>query len=134
MNSKQVPSNGKTSLAQESTEYKASPVIKSNVSNYIGEVKIGEAWKENEKDSAKLGIRFIQTLGLPTFNSGNGVIEEILPRNDVSYWNCLYALPATFLGVMFSFVFTLIPYQNTIEHPSYWDTHVNASPVCVVCL
>lgn len=67
-----------------------------------------------------IGVKFIQALGLPTFGSENEDILDIIPTTKVSYWNGLYAIPAVFLGVTFSFIFTLIPYQNTLKFPSYW--------------
>ena len=98
------------------------------------ELKVEEVWNENEVGSTKLGIRIIQYLGLPTFESGNGVIEDILQTKQVGYWNGLHAIPASLCGVMFSFIFTMIPYQNTIEYPSYWYETPILIPILFVLL
>ena len=134
MKSNQVPSNDKTSHVLEPTDSKASSSTDSRMSNHTLEIILGEAWNENEGVYTKLGIKIIQTLGLPTFESGNGVIEDILQTKQIGYWNGLYAIPATFCGVIFSFIVTLIPYQNTVEYPLYWYETPILIPILFVLL
>ena len=54
---RQVLSSDNTSCAPESKGSKASPNKKSTASNYIGELKVEEAWNESEEHMTKLGIK-----------------------------------------------------------------------------
>ena len=83
MKSNQNPSHDKTSLVLESANIKALSRTESKVLNYTAELRVEEAWNENDGESTKLGIKVIQFLGLPTFESGNGEIEDILTTKQV---------------------------------------------------
>ena len=67
--------------------------------------------------------RFLQFLGLPVFNE-----NEIAPTNAIqpeqySIWNGLYSILSMAIGVVYTFIITMIPYHNQVEDSNFWYDH-----------
>ena len=74
----------------------------------------------NGKEEKNQSTKFIQILGLPMFNYGNIAANNSIQFKRTDFWIALYAIPSMAFGMIYTFIMTLIPYQNQILNSNCW--------------
>ena len=90
--------------------------------------------KNNDVDGAVLSdlngnkrqhqsTRFLQFLGLPVFNENKIAPNNAIQSEQYSLWNGLYSVLSMAIGVVYTFIITMIPYHNQVERSNFWYEH-----------
>ena len=85
--------------------------------------EISETRDDQANRDVSSSIKFLQALGLPTFENEDPVSQGTSTLKPSSYWNALYVFPVIGISMCSTFYITLIPQSNVIEFPNYWFEH-----------
>ena len=77
----------------------------------------------NENKRLHPSTRFLQFLGLPVFNEDKFAPTNAIQPEQYSIWNGLYSILSMAIGVVYTFIITMIPYHNQVEGSNFWYDH-----------
>ena len=74
----------------------------------------------NGREEENHSINFLQISGLPKIVDGNITVDDTIQSKRNDFWIALYAIPSMGFGMIYTFIMTLIPYQNQILDSNCW--------------